>query len=144
MKVTHDEDIVLAKLAQLDEAIDRLERVVDARDELQTWIVDDLCALYVQRAVEVCIDIANHFIAENGWPTPDTASQAFQILNAHEIFDDEFTSTLISMVGFRNVAVHAYGTLDVEIVRTIVDDHLDDLRRFARRIVEVTIDGQKT
>lgn len=141
MTLDHDEDIVLAKLDHIDEAVDRIEQVVTSRDELDTWIVDDLCALYLQRIVEACIDVANHLIAENGWSTPDSASEAFQTLNDQGIFDDEFTSTLISMVGFRNIAVHAYGTLDVDVVRTIVDQHLDDIRRFARRIVAVTIDG---
>lgn len=33
-------------------------------------------------------------------------------------------------VGFRNVVVHGYAGVDLEIVRDIVDNHLDDLLSF--------------
>lgn len=35
------------------------------------------------------------------------------------------------MVGFRNVAVHAYASLDPEIVRGIARDRLGDLEKLA-------------
>ena len=35
------------------------------------------------------------------------------------------------MVGFRNVAVHDYTGLNLEIVRSIVETRLDDLLAFA-------------
>jgi uncharacterized protein YutE (UPF0331/DUF86 family) len=34
------------------------------------------------------------------------------------------------MVGFRNILVHGYETVDVAIVRDIVEHRLDDLLRF--------------
>jgi len=36
-----------------------------------------------------------------------------------------------AMVGFRNVAVHDYRNLNLEIVRSILDGRLDDFRRFS-------------
>lgn len=139
MSIEFDEDIVLAKLDHIAEAVARIETVTDDRDDLDRWVVDDLCALYLQRAIEACIDIANHLIAENGWTTPTSASKAFQILRNQQILSPDFTTTMTSMVGFRNIAVHAYGTLDVEIVRTLASDHLDDLRQFSQRIVDLTV-----
>ncbi|MFP4600795.1 MAG: type VII toxin-antitoxin system HepT family RNase toxin [Persicimonas sp.] len=85
------------------------------------------------------LDLANHLIAENAWATPKSAAQAFEMLRDRQILDEDFTATLISMVGFRNIAVHAYGTLDNKIVRDIVENHLDDLRRFSRTIVDLTV-----
>ena len=35
------------------------------------------------------------------------------------------------MVGFRNVAIHEYQKLNLEIVRRIVVEHLDDFLAFA-------------
>jgi uncharacterized protein YutE (UPF0331/DUF86 family) len=35
------------------------------------------------------------------------------------------------MVGFRNVAVHDYQALNLDIVREIIRSHLDDLAAFA-------------
>jgi uncharacterized protein YutE (UPF0331/DUF86 family) len=39
------------------------------------------------------------------------------------------------MVGFRNIAVHDYQRLDIEIVRSIVHERLDDLAGFARLLI---------
>jgi uncharacterized protein YutE (UPF0331/DUF86 family) len=141
MSLEHDQDIILGKLSNITEALDRIERVTATEAGLEAWIVDDLCALYLQRAVEASIDVANHLIAQNQWTTPKSASQAFEVLRDQDVFDEDFTDTLISMVGFRNVAVHAYGTLDTEIVRSIVDNHLDHLRDFSRRVVELTLEA---
>jgi uncharacterized protein YutE (UPF0331/DUF86 family) len=139
MSLSYDEDIVLGKLASISDALDRIEQVTRADADLEAWIVDDLCTLYLQRAVEACIDLANHLIGENRWSTPKSASQAFEVLCEQGIYGEDFTDTLISMVGFRNVAVHAYGTLDPKVVRSIVDNHLDDLRDFSRRVVDLTV-----
>lgn len=139
MNLSYDEDIILGKLQNIGDALDRIKRVARPDADLESWIVEDLCALYLQRAVEACIDIANHLIAQNRWATPKSASQAFEVLREQEIFGEDFTDTLIAMVGFRNVAVHAYGTLDSKIIRGIVENHLDDLHAFSRRIVERTV-----
>lgn len=40
------------------------------------------------------------------------------------------------MVGFRNIAVHEYQTLDPAIVARIVEERLDDLRAFTGRVAE--------
>lgn len=39
------------------------------------------------------------------------------------------------MVGFRNVAIHDYQKLNLDIVRRIVVEHLDDFLAFARFLV---------
>jgi uncharacterized protein YutE (UPF0331/DUF86 family) len=41
------------------------------------------------------------------------------------------------MVGFRNVAIHEYQELNVEIVRRIVVAHLDDFLLFAQLLLRV-------
>ena len=39
--------------------------------------------------------------------------------------------SLSRMVGFRNVAVHEYRELDVEVLKKIIRDHQSDLADFA-------------
>jgi len=34
------------------------------------------------------------------------------------------------MVGFRNIAIHDYQTLDVDILKSILSKHLKDLEQF--------------
>jgi uncharacterized protein YutE (UPF0331/DUF86 family) len=41
------------------------------------------------------------------------------------------------MVGFRNVAVHDYQSLNLDIVKSIVVERLGDFAAFARRALEL-------
>ncbi|MEQ1760150.1 MAG: DUF86 domain-containing protein [Vicinamibacterales bacterium] len=49
--------------------------------------------------------------------------------------DAHLADRLKKMVGFRNVAVHDYQKLNLDIVRRIVVDHLDDFLTFTRTIL---------
>ena len=40
------------------------------------------------------------------------------------------------MVGFRNIAVHNYQSLDGEILKSILDKHLEDLEEFYVEVLE--------
>lgn len=42
----------------------------------------------------------------------------------------------MAMVGFRNVAVHNYQELDINILRGILADRLDDWRTFAQMLLK--------
>ncbi|MFB6351368.1 MAG: DUF86 domain-containing protein, partial [Bradymonadaceae bacterium] len=111
-----------------------------ARSEsIEDWMADDLYVLHLQRGIQAAIDSANHLVAANGWSTPDTAAESFDVLADHDVYPADFADTLTSMVGFRNIAVHAYGTLDMDVVHDIVHHRLDDLETFADYVLQVTV-----
>ena len=39
------------------------------------------------------------------------------------------------MVGFRNIAVHEYQRLNMNIMKTVLEKHLDDLRLFGQTLL---------
>jgi len=52
---------------------------------------------------------------------PQTSSDAFKLLEKAGLLHKETTKKMISMVGFRNIAVHEYQTMDMNILRTIAE-----------------------
>ena len=40
------------------------------------------------------------------------------------------------MVGFRNVAIHEHQTLNLDIVQSIVEDHLTDFTQFTEWVLK--------
>ncbi len=50
-------------------------------------------------------------------------------------------ANLATMVGFRNVAVHNYRELDLDVVRSILETRLDDLKAFATQLIKVGTNG---
>jgi uncharacterized protein YutE (UPF0331/DUF86 family) len=131
-----DPDIVVAKLDVIARCLGRIDAVRDGkRKELDTVDVDDIIAINLQRAVQAAIDLAAHVVTEEGYGVPDSTAGFFTLLEQRGIIDGELAGRLRRMVGFRNIAIHEYRSVDPAIVEAIVEKHLGDLRALGARIV---------
>lgn len=132
-----DRDVVTAKIAVIDRCLARIEEVHgERRTDLQPVDVDDITALNLQRAIQAAIDLAVHVVASEGYGTPDSTADAFMLLERHGILDPSLAGRLRRMVGFRNIAIHEYKSVDPAIVERIIERHLGDLRGLGARILE--------
>lgn len=59
------------------------------------------------------------------------------ILNEYKILDNEIALKLKSMVGFRNIAVHDYKSVNMSIVKEVIEKHLVDFISFANIIIKI-------
>jgi uncharacterized protein YutE (UPF0331/DUF86 family) len=91
----------------------------------------------LQRACETSIDGAMHLVRAHRLGIPQETRDAFDLLQTAGLLDPVLSSRLKKMVGFRNVAIHEYQKLNLEIVRRIVVEHLDDFLEFARLLVRL-------
>lgn len=83
----------------------------------------------LQLAIQACIDISAHLIAELGLNPPEDYRGVFESLRAVGL-DDALAERLAAAAGMRNVLVHDYLAVDDEIVWNALLG-LDDLRDFA-------------
>jgi uncharacterized protein YutE (UPF0331/DUF86 family) len=130
-----DPQTVRRHLLALDEALQVLRKhrgltVSDlSSDREKRWIVErglQLCAQNV-------LDIATHIAASTGHDVPDY-SAAIDRLGDSEVLPAEFTERFRSLAGFRNVLVHGYLEVDIEVVHRLLNDDLDDFTEFARHV----------
>jgi len=73
-----------------------------------------------------------HLVRKHHLGIPQDSRHAFDLLAEARKVDRRLSDVLKRMVGFRNVAVHDYQHLNLDIVRAIIQRHLDDLLEFAR------------
>ena len=137
MTTRFDPDVVLAKASNVRRCVETIRSLSEpphavVSDELRL----DVTVLYLQRAVESLSDLAHHVIAESGWELPRDGRHAFRILAQHGLLTPVETKLAESLVGFRNVAVHDYATLDAEIVRGIARDRLGDLEALVSSLLQ--------
>ncbi|MDR4472630.1 MAG: DUF86 domain-containing protein [Nitrospira sp.] len=92
--------------------------------------------LNLQRACETAIDLAMYVVRQKGLGLPQESREAFALLKKAGLLPAELASRLQRMVGFRNVAIHEYTRLNLDIVHTIITTHLEDFRRFSSTIVK--------
>lgn len=58
--------------------------------------------------------------------------QSFQLLADHGVINPELATGLRKAVGFRNILVHSYETINWEIVFALCTERLPDFERFAQ------------
>ena len=138
-----DRRVVNEKLESLRRCIQRVEsRRPDSVEALQADLdLQDILSLNLTRAVQVSVDLAAHLVAGLDVPAPSTMAGFFEALADAGVLSPEVADRMRSAVGFRNVAVHAYQSIDWAIVLAISHDQLDDFRAFASAVVQATSDA---
>ena len=66
---------------------------------------------------------------------PNSSRELFELLFNAGIISEDINKQMQGMVGFRNIAVHDYQNLNIEIVISIVENHLKDFERFTEEIL---------
>ncbi len=95
----------------------------------------DSVILNLQRACEACIDMANVVIKQRKLGLPQSARDSFELLAQAQIITPGSAAKLKKMVGLRNVAVHDYQALNLDIVIAVIQHHLSDFDEFIAQLV---------
>ncbi|NSW82198.1 MAG: DUF86 domain-containing protein [Syntrophothermus sp.] len=131
-------DVILNKVQVVERCIKRINEEYDNNPgNLKDFTRQDSIILNIQRACEACIDLAMHIVSEKGLGIPQSSREVFDILCNNGIVHDELAARLKAMVGFRNIAVHDYQQLNLEIVQKIVEKHLGDLKAFCTVVLRL-------
>lgn len=127
-----DRDLILRKLAALDLYVSQLSEYTDITVEQyrRDWKTQRIIERTLQMAIEVCVDISNHVIADRALRVPTTYADAFEVLMEGGLLDATLRDAMIRMSQFRNVLVHQYAEIDAAIVVRILREHLEDFTRF--------------
>lgn len=133
------EDAILNKVAAIERCIRRIrEEYLDNKDTWRTnFTVQDSILLNLQRACETSIDIANFIVKKRKLGIPQNSRDAFDFLLQAKIINDSLQVKMKHMIGFRNVAIHEYQTLDLNIVESIIDSNLGDFEEFAKVVLRL-------
>jgi len=128
-----DDILILKKLASLGEYGSQLNEYagISVPDYRLDWKVQRIVERTLQMMIEICADIANHIIADQGLRTPQTYAETFQILGQNGILSPDKSQVMEKMAKFRNIVVHQYETVDAEIVVMILKKHLGDFEEFS-------------
>lgn len=134
-----DRDIYLNKAAVIERCLKRIaEEYAGDKASLRFYAKQDSIILNLLRACEASIDLAMHVVAERQLGIPQSSRDAFEILRANCIISEGLAQALKAMVGFRNVAVHDYQAINLEIIQAIVEKNLGDFKAYLRELAQYT------
>lgn len=112
---------ILVELEGLREAAGAIDRS-DARTvaALERWL---------HLAAEVVFDLGHHLLAGRGRPVRERYRDVLPALVAVGVVDRDVAKALDGLAGLRNLLVNEYTRVEPQILWTVVDEHLPDLRR---------------
>jgi len=131
-----DRDVVLAKVAAIQKCLRRIKDITGLNpDRLDDIDAQDIFVLNLQRSIQSAIDLATHIVASEGLGIAETIRGNFVLLEDAKIITKTLSKRMQSMVGFRNIAIHDYTTLDVAILKAILSKNLKDIEQFYTTIL---------
>ena len=133
-----DQNIILNKTSKVHHHLNRIrgKREISLEDFLMDLDRQEIILFNLQMAVQNCIDIAAHIISDEELGMAGSTSEMFYILQENAYLTFELAEKMVAAVGFRNIAVHEYGNIDLKLVFQMAKKDLDDLERFVKAILE--------
>ena len=128
------DDVLLNKCEIVERCLKRIQEDYEGHEsELSDdFMRQDAILLNIQRMCEASIDLAMHVVRVRALGLPRESRGAFELLKSAQLMDVELADKMMKMVGFRNLAVHNYQSIDLEIVHAIINQHLNDFRALTR------------
>lgn len=131
-------DVILNKTTTIERCVNRIHEVYEGKPEnLKDYTKQDSIILNIQRACEASIDLAMHIVSERRLGVPKASREGFLLLQEAGIINTTLAKTLMNMVGFRNIAVHDYQALELDILQAILEKHIDDFKDFAKVVLQL-------
>jgi uncharacterized protein YutE (UPF0331/DUF86 family) len=131
-----DADLLEKKLAFIESCVADLRRLAVV-EKLGTDVKERRFIEHtLQLAIQACLDAASHVVSDDRLGEPSTNQELFRLLAAAGRISRELAESLRAAVGFRNVLVHGYAQVDDRITRDVVENHLDELLAFVRKLRE--------
>jgi uncharacterized protein YutE (UPF0331/DUF86 family) len=126
-----DKDVVFEKINRIQNCMQRIYKTVEGDlSRLDGYDVQDIVTLNLQRAVQLTIDLAAHVVRSESLGMPRSLKENFQLLYQNGMIDNALKEKMEHMVGFRNIAVHDYESINPDILKSLVKKHLQDVEEF--------------
>ncbi len=125
-------DVAGRKVARAARWLDDAESILSrsSEDLARDAASRDLAAFYLFLAIQECIDLAAHWVADDGLAPPEDASSAFDVLAERGFIGPSAADALRAAAGLRNRIAHGYGDVDQERVREEAKHGVKFLREF--------------
>lgn len=133
------DDVILNKSATIERCVQRAkeEYLKSPTTFAQDFTRQDAAILNIQRACEAALDMGQHLIRIKKLGIPQSSRDVFVLLAKAQLIPTELADNLKRMVGFRNIAVHDYQTLQLPITVAIIEQHLDEFLHYSQILLKL-------
>jgi uncharacterized protein YutE (UPF0331/DUF86 family) len=133
-----DKLLIGRKLTQLDTYLSQIKEFskISIVTYKSDWKMQRIIERTLQMLIELCIDIANHIISDEGMRLPSGYADTFTVLMEKKVINRNLFKTMDKMAKFRNIVVHQYEKIGPAIVVSILHNNLKDFENYKRSIIK--------
>ena len=131
-----DPELIAKKIGQIETCVRELRTLAQPSRIRHDIREQRFVEHTLQLAFQAALDVASHVVSDERLGEPRANRELFDLLERGGWVAPELAGTLRNMVGFRNVLVHGYDTVDLAVVEDVVQNRLRDLLEFVRVIRE--------
>ncbi|NBB79896.1 MAG: DUF86 domain-containing protein [Verrucomicrobia bacterium] len=131
------------KAAVVERSLRRVLEIYRADPDLADLMHVDALTLNVERACQAAIDLAMHVVASKHLGMPQSQADAFRLLADAGAIDRELSERMIGMCGFRNILIHQYQELEVDLLHKVASEHWQDLVALCQTLgLKIVVDSK--
>ena len=134
------DDIVINKIETIKRCLNRIEEEYLGFEGIlqNNYTKQDSIILNLERATQACIDVSTHLIRVHNFGVPKTSRDVFTLLYNNKVLSLNISEQMKKMVGFRNIAVHDYQNISLDIVQSILANNLIDFEKFIQEVLDAS------
>jgi uncharacterized protein YutE (UPF0331/DUF86 family) len=127
------DEVVINKCESIKRYLSRIEEDYDEEFE-NSFTKQDAVILNIQRAVQQAIDLGAYIVKKYKLGIPKILKEIFEILEKESVIDENLSINLQKMTGFKNIAIHDYTKLQIDVIKYIIEERLKDLIKFEKAV----------
>ncbi|MGL1890197.1 MAG: DUF86 domain-containing protein [Spirochaetaceae bacterium] len=128
------DNIIFNKGAIIERSLRRMLEEFSSNPSLDNFTHVDAMILNIERACQAVIDLAGHIVSVKHLGIPQNSGEAFTLLSNNSIISSSVSKSMISMTGFRNIAIHEYQEINLEILKAIATKEYKSIISFCSEI----------
>ena len=139
------DDVVRNKCAIIERSLRRMKEEYAADPGLTSYTHIDAMILNIERACQAVIDLAMHIVSVHHAGVPQNSADAFLLLERSRLVSNSTARAMVAMTGFRNVAIHEYQDLEMEVLNGIAEREWKSLVNFCFEmgvVIKVELEGK--
>lgn len=127
-----DKILLATKIAAVRDAVARIRTVLPAAPDqfVSDRTAREIVVLNLFVALQECVSLAAHWLADQGLDVPQTYAEMFRCLGERAVIPVGLATRLAAASGFRNLIAHQYGVLDWTRIHALASERLEDLLAF--------------
>jgi len=131
-----DKALLAARLTAVRDAVARIRSVLPP--DRQAFVADrtvrEVVILNLFVALQDCLSLATHWLADEGAAVPPSFRDVFRELGERGVVPRDLADRLAAAAGLRNLVAHQYAVIDWNRIHEIASRHLDDLLAFGEEL----------